>query len=97
MTLRENSGERFREALVTLLYARFPLLYVRTHEEDRLLEQVQAAVGDRRLAEFPRRVFAWRATTGLSDGSHRIVQQTRDSGSIVPRSEPGSPVRQRLP
>lgn len=68
MSAEGGSADRFRKALVSLLYARFPLLGVQTHEEDRLLRLVREAVQDPRLAGHPRTVLHWRSTSGLSDG-----------------------------
>jgi hypothetical protein len=72
----ESSGASFCRALVTLLYARFPLLHVDTHEEDRLLRLVEAAVRDPLLEAKRRTVFTWTLTHGLSDGATAVPNTT---------------------
>ncbi|WP_435125610.1 AAA family ATPase [Micromonospora tulbaghiae] len=63
----------FREALSQLLKARFPILYVESYEEHRVVGEVTAVARDAALVRTPRAVWTWSATEGLlqPDGSPR--------------------------
>ncbi len=65
--------ETFRDNLGQLLKARFPLLYVETFEEQRLLAEVAAVAADPTMVRTARVLFTWSATEGLvsSDGAPR--------------------------
>ncbi|MFJ9966605.1 AAA family ATPase [Streptomyces avermitilis] len=79
MTEPNDPTAEFRGTLATLVHARFPLLHVRTHEEERLLQQVHACLQhDPRLLRHPRRVFTWRVTTGLCDTAGQVVADTTE-------------------
>ncbi|MEH1026713.1 MULTISPECIES: AAA family ATPase [Micromonospora] len=63
----------FREALSQLLKARFPILYVESYEEHRVIQEVTAVARDADLVRTPRSVWTWSATEGLvqPDGNPR--------------------------
>jgi SpoVK/Ycf46/Vps4 family AAA+-type ATPase len=57
----------FRRAVADLFKARFPLVYVQTWEEDRLVAEVEAVVSEPALIKTPRRLYVWSATAGLAE------------------------------
>lgn len=63
----------FRDALSQLLKARFPILYVESFEEQRVIAEVCAVARDATLVRTPRAIWTWSATTGLvqPDGAAR--------------------------
>ncbi len=63
----------FRGDLAQLLKARFPVLYIETHEEQRVIAEVTAVAWDASLLRTPRAVWTWSATQGLiqPDGTPR--------------------------
>ncbi|SCF34079.1 AAA+-type ATPase, SpoVK/Ycf46/Vps4 family [Micromonospora viridifaciens] len=63
----------FRDALSQLLKARFPILYLESFEEQRVIAEVSAVAHDATLVRTPRAVWTWSLTTGLvqPDGTPR--------------------------
>ncbi|MER7334891.1 MULTISPECIES: AAA family ATPase [unclassified Micromonospora] len=55
----------FRVALSQMLKARFPILYVESFEEQRVIAEICAVAGDARVVRTPRAVWTWSQTTGL--------------------------------
>ncbi|MEU4776977.1 AAA family ATPase [Micromonospora sp. NPDC023633] len=55
----------FRDALSQMLKARFPVLYVESSEEQRVVAEVCAVAHDATLVRTPRAVWTWSLTTGL--------------------------------
>ncbi|MEV5765400.1 AAA family ATPase [Micromonospora sp. NPDC052213] len=55
----------FRVALSQLLKARFPILYVESFEEQRVVAEVCAVAQDALAVRTPRAVWTWSQTTGL--------------------------------
>ncbi|MDT0530414.1 AAA family ATPase [Micromonospora sp. DSM 115977] len=55
----------FRDALSQMLKARFPVLYVESSEEQRVVAEVCAVARDATLVRTPRAVWTWSLTTGL--------------------------------
>ncbi|MFG3710245.1 AAA family ATPase [Micromonospora sp. NPDC047730] len=55
----------FRVALSQLLKARFPILYVESFEEQRVVAEVCAVAQDAMAVRTPRAVWTWSQTTGL--------------------------------
>jgi ATP-dependent 26S proteasome regulatory subunit len=66
-------SEGFRARLAQLLKARVPVLYIESHEEQRVLAEVVATARDSALVRTPRGVWTWSATEGLvgPDGAAR--------------------------
>ncbi|MQA94847.1 MAG: AAA family ATPase [Streptosporangiales bacterium] len=56
----------FRERLAQLLRARYPLIYIETHEEQRAVQEICAVAGDPTQMPTVRGVHVWSATTGLA-------------------------------
>ncbi|RUL93197.1 AAA family ATPase [Verrucosispora sp. FIM060022] len=63
----------FRDALAQMFKARFPILYVESSEEQRVVAEVCAIAGDATAVRTPRAVWIWSLTTGLvaPDGTPR--------------------------
>ncbi|MFC5000919.1 AAA family ATPase [Dactylosporangium cerinum] len=63
----------FRGDLAQLLKARFPVLYIESYEEQRVVAEVSAVARDAALLRTPRTVWTWSATGGLiqPDGTPR--------------------------
>lgn len=56
----------FRENLENLLKARFPLIYIESYEEQRVLAEITAVVSDNDRLRTPRRLMVWSSTDGLT-------------------------------
>jgi len=63
--------ESFRKTLALLFRARFPLLYVETHEESRALDEIAAVARDAEVMRTVRPVYVWSSSRGVvgPDGS----------------------------
>lgn len=68
----------FRESLAILAKARFPILYVETYEERRLLNEIRATMEQGGHLSSPRPVHVWSMTTGLVDPAGRTSPGTTD-------------------
>ncbi|MEU0553215.1 AAA family ATPase [Dactylosporangium sp. NPDC006015] len=83
----------FRGDLAQLLKARFPVLYIESYEEQRVLAEVTAVARDASLLRTPRPVWTWSATQGLvqPDGvPHRGTTEPEAALDVVLRGrEPG--------
>jgi SpoVK/Ycf46/Vps4 family AAA+-type ATPase len=55
----------FETNLATLLKARFPLLYISTWEEERVIDLINQVVSDASQIKTPRKVFLWSITEGI--------------------------------
>src|SRR5258706_2531093 len=55
----------FRDTLAQLFKARFPILYIESHEEQRVVGEIRAVAGDASRIRTPRGVWTWSATEGL--------------------------------
>jgi len=62
-----NEKIKFEVLLGNLLRARFPLLYIESWEEERLLTTICAVACNNDLIRTPRKVFSWTITKGLFD------------------------------
>lgn len=69
----------FREDLIALLKARFPILYLETWEEERALAEVARVAEDGNALRTPRPLHVWSRTQGLRHGG----QAARDSTDPV--------------
>ena len=56
----------FRENLENLLKARFPLIYIESYEEQRVLAEITAVISDKDRLRTPRKMMIWSATDGLA-------------------------------
>lgn len=88
----------FSTTLSQLLKARFPLLYVQSFEEERVLRTVGKISGDPALMRTPRDVVTWSATEGLVGDGIGKVSGSEDPAkalSIVSRIDEPSVVVMR--
>ena len=51
--------------LSNLIRARFPLIYITTYEEDRVVKYIKSIVSDERKVKYPREVYTWTQSGGL--------------------------------
>ncbi len=58
--------QSFRENLENLLKARFPLIYIESYEEQRVLSEITAVISDKDRLRTPRKLMIWSATEGLA-------------------------------
>ena len=58
----------FKVKLSNLFKARFPLIYIPTWEEDRVLKIIKEIADDENLIKTKRKVFTWKVTDGLNEG-----------------------------
>ena len=80
----------FKESLALILAARFPVLYVESFEEDRVLEDVRAVAAGENLRGAPRPVHVWSVTNGFvgPDGSgHNGTTEPRKALEWLSRQE----------
>lgn len=68
----------FRDEFALLLKARFPLLYVESYEESRVLAEIRTVAADPSRVRTPRPVWTWSATDGLVGPESRTVAGSTD-------------------
>ncbi|WP_426506290.1 AAA family ATPase [Dactylosporangium sp. McL0621] len=73
----------FRHNLAQLLKARFPVLYVESYEEHRVLGELAAVAGDAALVRTPRPVWTWSATSGLLQPDGVATQYTTEPDNAL--------------
>ena len=66
----------FRESLAVLLRARFPVLYIESFEERRVLAEIAVVTGPDGRLPTPRPVYTWSMTQGLIDPEGKTVSNT---------------------
>ncbi|WP_307828457.1 AAA family ATPase [Antrihabitans sp. YC2-6] len=71
-----RTASSFRHTLTQLLQARFPLIYVESHEEQRVLAEIDAV---RSALKTPRSMWLWSATQGL-----RRPGEATERGTLEP-------------
>ena len=79
------AGQGFRDELTELLQARYPLLVVETHEEQRVLREIRAVAEDQNRLRTPRRVYVWSSTTGLAPAGGPPISETRAASAALER------------
>ncbi|WP_370968962.1 AAA family ATPase [Amycolatopsis sp. cg9] len=79
------AGQGFRDELTQLLQARYPLLVVETHEEQRVLREIRAVAEDQQRLRTPRRVYVWSSTTGLAPAGGPPISDTRTAAAALER------------
>jgi len=67
----------FSEELEHMLKARFPLIYVETHEEARVVAAIQALCKDAKRLRTPRVVSIWTSTDGLVNEDGSVVSNSK--------------------
>ncbi|MER7008747.1 AAA family ATPase [Dactylosporangium sp. NPDC000555] len=73
----------FRHDLAQLLKARFPVLYVESYEEHRVLSELAAVAADAALVRTPRPVWTWSATSGLLQPDGVAQQYTTEPDNAL--------------
>ncbi|WP_433049064.1 AAA family ATPase [Dactylosporangium sp. CS-033363] len=73
----------FRHDLAQLLKARFPVLYVESYEEHRVLSELVAVAADAGLVRTPRPVWTWSATSGLVQPDGAATQYTTEPDNAL--------------
>lgn len=85
-------AESFRDVLGQLFKARFPLLYIESFEEQRVIAEVTAVASDSAQVRTPRRIVTWSRTEGLrpAEGADKsaTTEAARALDVIVRRDEP---------
>lgn len=61
----DQPNRSFRDELALFFRARFPVLYVETYEEQRVMGEVHAVASDQTLMRTVRPVFEWSSTRGF--------------------------------
>ena len=79
------AGQGFRDELTQLLQARYPLLVVETHEEQRVIREIRAVAEDQQRLRTPRRVYVWSSTTGLAPAGGPPISETRAASAALER------------
>lgn len=67
----------FKKSLANLLRARFPLLYISTWEEFRVLDIIKDVCRDAELIRTPRKVYEWTVTEGLTEHTKANGEDTK--------------------
>jgi SpoVK/Ycf46/Vps4 family AAA+-type ATPase len=78
MTQTMSAERIFRQDLADRFKARFPILYVETSEEDRVLAEIAAIATDAGLIKTPRTVFEWSLTSGVAERGQPAKEGTAD-------------------
>lgn len=78
-----SDDRSFRDELALLLKARFPLLYVESYEEARVLAEIRAVAADPARIRTPRPVWVWSSTGGLVDPDGSTVTASTDPGRAI--------------
>lgn len=71
-------AKTFRESLALLIRARFPILYVESFEEARVLDEVRAVAKEEALVRTTRPVHVWSATRGFVGPDGKAESGTSD-------------------
>ncbi|EST38917.1 hypothetical protein N566_05025 [Streptomycetaceae bacterium MP113-05] len=76
-------AKTFRDNLALLLRARFPVLYVESYEEARVLAEIVSVASDQSLMRTVRPVYVWSATRGFVGPQGAAVPKTTDPRQAV--------------
>jgi SpoVK/Ycf46/Vps4 family AAA+-type ATPase len=68
----------FRDTLALLLKARFPILYVESYEEERVLTEIAAVAADAGRVRTPRPMWVWSASRGFIDSQGSAQSDTTE-------------------
>ena len=71
-------GRTFRRDIADLFKARFPIVYIQTHEEERVVADIMSVAEDIDLIRTPRKVYHWSLTAGLIDAGGGARSGTQD-------------------
>jgi SpoVK/Ycf46/Vps4 family AAA+-type ATPase len=74
---RMSLSTEFETLVANLLKARFPILYIPTWEEDRVISTVSRIVSDEAVIKTPRQLFTWSVTTGVVGNGTTANEETK--------------------
>lgn len=73
--LEEN---RTKQYLSNLFKARFPLIYIATWEENRVIQVIEDIAMDTNMIRTPRKIYIWSQTEGLVTYDKKMGKDTKD-------------------
>lgn len=74
----------FDEKLANLLNAGFPLIYIPSYEEDRVVASIRQIIADPELVRIPRDVYTWTQTNGiLASDSKKADTSTQEPNAAL--------------
>ena len=71
--------ECFKKQLTSFIKARFPYIYIETHEEERVTKTIKDIVSDVSKMKAPREVYTWSQASGLKNGDKAIPNSKNPS------------------
>lgn len=77
----------FLEDFEQLLKARFPIIYIETFEENRVLDEIKAFLSNPESLRTPRQVIEWSATTGLVAKDGKTFSNTTNAADALAVSQ----------
>jgi SpoVK/Ycf46/Vps4 family AAA+-type ATPase len=77
----------FATTVANLFKARFPLLYIPTWEEARVVAKITEIAADSGKVKTPRKVFTWSATKGLLGGNQASSEETKSPLKAIEAAE----------
>lgn len=87
--VREPEGARvsFTKDFEHLLKARFPILYIESYEENRVVEEIRSVVSNTKALRTPRQLVEWSATTGLVDPDGKSIANTTAPAEALAKAQ----------
>lgn len=77
--MESNKGIiKAKKYLCNLFKARFPLIYIATWEESRVLQVIEDIAMDSNMIRTPRKIYTWSQTEGLVTYDNKIGKDTKD-------------------
>lgn len=80
---RLGAAPPFRAGLTQMVRARFPFLYVQTHEEERVLRELLVVAQDKEAFKRPRRVLDWSMARGLREVGRASLPNTAEPLALL--------------
>lgn len=77
----------FETTLANLFKARFPLLYVPTWEEGRVIAKITEVASSAARVKTPRKVFVWSSTKGLTGSTQPAAEDTKTPMKAIEAAE----------
>ncbi|CAL2060001.1 AAA family ATPase [Tenacibaculum sp. 190524A05c] len=74
---------QFEQSLVNHIKARFPILYITTWEEERLIELIDQMVNEKNHFKFKKEVFQWSVTKGIENNGKVVKPDIKNAISIL--------------
>lgn len=73
---------QFEQSLVNHIKARFPILYITTWEEERLIQLIED-IGDKEVFKNKKEVFEWSVTKGLEKSGKAVKNDIKNAVGIL--------------